>query len=74
MIFIIWELIQTGFHGIWLEHIFQLLQKIIHFSSFFCFGIRNCQNSTQFLSRFIFGHLNTGQEIRNYQNHIPHNV
>ena len=26
------------------DHLFQLLQKIIHFSSFYCFGIRNCQN------------------------------
>ena len=48
------------------DHLFQLLQKIIHFSNSYCSGIGNCQNCIKFLSCFIFGHLNTGQTIRKH--------
>ena len=52
------------------DRLFQLLQKIIHVSSSYCFGIVNCQNSIKVLSCSNVGHLNTGQTIRKIWNHI----
>ena len=42
---------------------FNFCRKWSIFSSFRCSGIENSQNSTEFLSCLIFGHLNTGQTI-----------
>ena len=56
--FIIWQLIRTDFSATWLansrsvwhdtNHLFQFLQKIVHFSSFCCSGVVNSQNSIKF--------------------------
>ena len=70
---IILQLIRTGFPAFWLAnsqsvwhdtgYLFQLLQKVVHFSSFRCSGIGNSQISIKLLSCLISGHFNTRQTV-----------